>query len=47
MIKNEEILTKFERLKEKNNEKENLYIKITLEKNLIESRFEKFSKQVI
>jgi hypothetical protein len=47
MIKYEEILSKFERLKEKNIEKENLNIKIILEKNLIESKLEKFSKQVI
>jgi hypothetical protein len=45
--KNEEISHKFERLKEKNSEKENLYIKMSLEKNMIDSKIEKLSKEVL
>ena len=36
---------KFDRLKEKNIEKENSFIKISLEKNLLESKCEKIIKQ--
>lgn len=42
--KNEEISAKFERLKEKNSEKENFNLKLSLEKNLFESKYEKITK---
>ena len=45
MKKIEETTSKFDRLKEKNIEKENSFIKISLEKNLLESKCEKIIKQ--
>jgi len=43
--KNEDSMNKFERLKEKISEKENVYMKLIVEKNQLDAKFEKISKE--